>query len=36
VRDHVRAFGGSIEVLESPEGGARFRILLPLVDEEPS
>ena len=36
VRDHVRAFGGSIEVLESPEGGARFRILLPLVEEEPS
>ena len=33
VRDHVRAFGGSIHVLESPEGGARFQILLPLVDE---
>jgi signal transduction histidine kinase len=36
VRDHVRAFGGSIEVLESPEGGARFRILLPIVEEDPS
>ena len=36
VRDHVRAFGGSIEVLESPEGGARFQILLPLVEEGPS
>ncbi len=33
VRDHVRAFGGTIHVLESPEGGARFQILLPLVDE---
>jgi two-component system, OmpR family, sensor histidine kinase MtrB len=33
VRDHVRAFGGSIHVLESPEGGARFQILLPLVEE---
>jgi two-component system sensor histidine kinase MtrB len=35
VRDHVRAFGGTITVLESPEGGARFQILLPLI-EEPS
>ncbi len=34
VRDHVRAFGGSISVEESPEGGARFQILLPLVTEE--
>jgi signal transduction histidine kinase len=33
VRDHVQAIGGSIQVFESPEGGARFRILLPLVDE---
>lgn len=33
VRDHVRAFGGSIQVLESPEGGARFRIILPLIEE---
>jgi two-component system, OmpR family, sensor histidine kinase MtrB len=36
VRDHVQAFGGSIHVLESPEGGARFQILLPLVDEGPA
>jgi signal transduction histidine kinase len=33
VRDHVRAFGGTIRVLESPDGGARFQILLPLVEE---
>ncbi|HWD96307.1 MAG TPA: ATP-binding protein [Acidimicrobiales bacterium] len=33
VRDHVRAIGGTIQVLESPDGGARFQILLPLVDE---
>ena len=36
VRDHVQAFGGTISVLESPEGGARLQILLPLsegVDE---
>ena len=31
VRDHVRAFGGTIAVTESPDGGARFQILLPLV-----
>jgi signal transduction histidine kinase len=36
VRDHVRAIGGTIRVLESPEGGARFQILLPLIDAEPS
>jgi signal transduction histidine kinase len=35
VRDHVRAFGGTIRVLDSPEGGARFQILLPLVEEGP-
>jgi len=34
VRDHVRAFGGVISVATSPEGGARFQILLPLVAEE--
>ena len=34
VRDHVRAFGGTIAVAESPEGGARFQILLPLVEED--
>ncbi|MHB1210086.1 MAG: HAMP domain-containing sensor histidine kinase [Acidimicrobiales bacterium] len=33
VRDHVRIFGGSISISESPEGGARFQILLPLVSE---
>jgi two-component system, OmpR family, sensor histidine kinase MtrB len=36
VRDHVRAFGGTIAVSESPEGGARFQILLPVVPSEPS
>jgi signal transduction histidine kinase len=34
VRDHVRAFGGTITVSESPEGGARFQILLPVVQSE--
>ena len=34
VRDHVRAFNGSISVAESPEGGARFQILLPIATEE--
>jgi signal transduction histidine kinase len=34
VRDHVRAFGGTINVTESPEGGARFQILLPIVESE--
>jgi signal transduction histidine kinase len=36
VREHVRTFGGTIAIMESPEGGARFRISLPLqegVDE---
>ncbi len=33
VRDHVRAFGGTIRVMESPEGGARFQIVLPYHDE---
>jgi len=36
VRDHVRAIGGTIRVLDSPEGGARFQILLPLIIAEPS
>jgi len=31
----VRAFGGTITVTESPEGGARFQILLPIVASEP-
>jgi two-component system, OmpR family, sensor histidine kinase MtrB len=35
VRDHVRAFGGTIRVVESPAGGARFQILLPYVEEAP-
>jgi signal transduction histidine kinase len=30
VRDHVQTFGGTITVQESPEGGARFQISLPL------
>jgi signal transduction histidine kinase len=34
VRDHVRAFGGTITVTESPDGGARFQILLPIVTGE--
>ena len=34
VHDHVRAVGGTIRVLDSPEGGARFQILLPIVEEE--
>lgn len=33
VRDHLRALGGSICVLDSPDGGARFQILLPLIAE---
>ena len=33
VRDHVRAFGGTIHVVESPGGGARFQILLPYSEE---
>jgi len=36
VRDHVSAFGGTITVTESPEGGARFQILLPIVKSGPS
>jgi signal transduction histidine kinase len=33
VRDHVSAIGGTIAILESPEGGARFQILLPIVED---
>ncbi len=36
VRDHVKAFGGSIFVSASPDGGARFQILLPFVEGENS
>jgi signal transduction histidine kinase len=32
VRDHVQAFGGTITVQESPEGGARFQISLPYLN----
>ncbi len=35
VRDHVRAFGGTITVATSPEGGARFQIVLPIVEGDP-
>lgn len=34
VRDHVQAFGGTITVSQSPDGGARFQILLPIVESE--
>jgi len=33
VRDHVLAIGGTIRILDSPEGGARFQILLPVVED---
>jgi signal transduction histidine kinase len=33
VRDHVKAFGGTIRVADSPSGGARFQILLPYTEE---
>ena len=33
VRDHVQAVGGTIAVTDSPDGGARFQILLPLDGE---
>ncbi len=33
VRDHVKAIDGTIGILQSPEGGARFQILLPIVKE---
>jgi two-component system, OmpR family, sensor histidine kinase MtrB len=36
VRDHVTSFGGTITAEQSPEGGARFKILLPLRDEAAS
>lgn len=34
VYDHVAAFGGEIRVLQSPEGGARFQIDLPVSTED--
>jgi signal transduction histidine kinase len=33
VREHIESFGGSISVGDSPQGGARFQILLPLHHE---
>ena len=30
------ASGGTITVTESPDGGARFQILLPIVKSDPS
>ncbi len=33
VRDHVTSFHGTISVHESPEGGARFEIVLPVRGE---
>jgi len=33
VRDHVTSFHGTITASESPEGGARFTVLLPLREE---
>ena len=35
VHDHVAAFGGRIVAEDSPQGGARFRIELPIVEELP-
>jgi signal transduction histidine kinase len=32
-RDHVLAIGGTLRVMQSPEGGARFQILMPIVHE---
>jgi two-component system, OmpR family, sensor histidine kinase MtrB len=33
VADHVKHFGGDVSIRMSPEGGARFRITLPVLDE---
>jgi two-component system sensor histidine kinase MtrB len=33
VRDHIHSFGGTIEIMQGPEGGARFQIRLPLREE---
>lgn len=35
VRDHVTSFSGTIAASESPEGGARFEVVLPLREEAP-
>ncbi len=34
VRDHVQGFGGTIHVLDSPEGGARFQIVIPAIEPD--
>lgn len=34
VAEHVQHFGGHVEILQSPEGGCRVRIVLPVLDEE--
>jgi two-component system sensor histidine kinase MtrB len=36
VADHVEHFGGDVSIATSPDGGARFRITLPIHDEEES
>ncbi len=36
VHDHVTALGGTVCVLESPEGGARLRITLPVHEAVPA
>jgi signal transduction histidine kinase len=33
VREHLRAIGATIHVSSSPEGGARFEIVMPLVED---
>ena len=35
VTDHVKHVGGQVRLLDSPEGGARFRIELPVINEVP-
>jgi len=34
VKEHILAFDGSIAALESPEGGARMQISIPISAEE--
>jgi two-component system sensor histidine kinase GlrK len=34
-REHVLAHGGSIEVIDTPEGGAHLRVLLPAHEAKP-
>ena len=33
VKEHILAFDGSITALESPEGGARLQISIPISSE---